>query len=160
MIPLDLLNIFTVNLTSKTGTLDHSNVLLPPFSAFHQWLQSQQAISGFVSPKFNPQMLCAHLFLDRCAVPYCATVCSNRSHKRSSERNKSVLFSFWNFIKWHFGFGCCVISLSFNHHRDFLLLDLKEICSLLSFAFLPAMLFMASARPSGLYKGWNFTLKR
>ena len=31
---------------------------------------SRQAISCFVCPKFNPQMLCAHLFLDRCAVPY------------------------------------------------------------------------------------------
>ena len=69
MIPLVLLHIFTANLTSKTRSLDHSNVLLPPFSAFLQRFRSRQAISCFVCPKFNPQMLCAHLFLDRCAVP-------------------------------------------------------------------------------------------
>ena len=59
MISLDLLHIFTANLTSKTRSLDHRNVCC------------RQAISCFVCPKFNPQMLCAYPFLDRCAVPYC-----------------------------------------------------------------------------------------
>ena len=51
-------------------TLDHSNVLLPPFSAFHQWFWPVTASVFMLCPKFNPQMLCVHLFLDRCAVPY------------------------------------------------------------------------------------------
>ena len=55
--------------SSKTRSLDHSNVLLPPFSAFHQWFQSRQAISCFVCPKINPQMLCAHLFLAAVRCP-------------------------------------------------------------------------------------------
>ena len=36
----------------------------------HQWSHSRQAISCFVCPKFDPQMLCTYLFLDWCAVPY------------------------------------------------------------------------------------------
>ena len=32
-------------------------------------------------PKFNPQMLCAHLFLDSCAVPYYASVLANNNLK-------------------------------------------------------------------------------
>ena len=88
MIPLDLLHIFTVNLTSKTRSLDHSNVLLPPFSVFHQWFQSRQAISCFVCPKFNPQMLCAHLFL--AAVRCLVGVFVLESQERLPAKRKSV----------------------------------------------------------------------
>ena len=127
-IPLDLLHIFTANLTSKTRSLDHSNVLLPPFSAFLQWFHSRQAISCFVCPKFNLQMLCAHLFLDRCAVPYWQII--KRSRECMAGRRLPNKFER---LKHSFRRNCsarqALISVSSNYavlDRDYRLLLLNE----------------------------------
>ena len=40
-----------------------------PFLCISPMIPVTASISCFVCPKFNPQMLCAHLFLDRYAVP-------------------------------------------------------------------------------------------